>query len=103
MRLVHTTPAKNVQSIREFGVLLSYCRSSKRVACWVHAASKNRWCETHVRVTHDCFEDQLAHIYIDVPMEMLKKHADGLYYVFADLRPEWIERIMVTTPSYSQI
>jgi hypothetical protein len=85
MKLIHTTRLGNLDSIREFGLLLSYSRSTRRPAVWLHTVEQNDWAETHVRMMHDAQDGIICHIEVETGDLKVVAHGKGLYFIEEDV------------------
>lgn len=94
MILIHTTPRRNLDSIREYGILCSFSRGA-RPAVWLHDTWRSPWAETHVELKHDCSGQEIVHIVVEVRDQSVRKHADGLYYSMEDITPSQLKAAQV--------
>ena len=82
-----TTRRLNLDSIIRQGLLTGRGRGDSIGKVWFHTEDRNTWAETHVRERHEWYNDSLVHLTCHVPMPLLKKHSNGLYYITTDLMP----------------
>ena len=75
MLLRHATPARNLRSIRQRGLLTSKSLCKQPVV-WLHAPSRSAWAVLHAMKRHGCAS--VAVVEVSVPRSRLTRSRAGL-------------------------
>src|SRR5262245_26477247 len=88
MRLRHTTPTRNITSIRALGLLCAKAQGRMRVV-WLHAPGRSAWATLHVSRRQRVPVEDTVTFEMRIPRSVLRKSGrPGLWYTFADVLPE---------------
>ena len=93
MRLLHATPARNLNSILRLGLLCSYSRG-KLPAVWACSPARSSWAVLHVIRRHGGRVESTVVLEIDVPRSWLRRSRKGLWYSTRDIPPDRIRRVL---------
>jgi hypothetical protein len=86
--LRHTTPVRNLASIRKLGLLTSKSQG-KVPAVWLHAPGRSAWATLHVSRRHKVPVEDTVTLEVEVRRSSLKKSGrPGLWYTTADVLPD---------------
>ena len=78
MKLYHTTPKSNLDSIRKNG--LDPNRASGKIkGVWLHTSSKREWAVIHTANRHQIALDEVIVIEVEVPRKNLARRWRGLW------------------------
>jgi hypothetical protein len=91
MLLRHATPARNLQSIGQSGLLTSKSQGKLPVV-WLHSGCKTAWAALHTVKRHGGRIEGVAVIEADVPRRWLRRNRRGLWYCVRDIPPERFRR-----------
>jgi hypothetical protein len=92
--LRHTTPARNLTSIRCKGLLTAFSKG-RLPACWFHSRSLSSWAMLHVSQRHNVPVSRLVTIEVSIPRTWLKRvRTHGLYYILVDAPPERLRKAL---------
>lgn len=97
MLLFHTTPVQNVDSIDTQGLLLTFCRTTRR-GIWLHTATLEGWAAKHVFARHVCQRDLVAHLAVYVPRSWVVRVSPGLWLCKRCILPQRI----IGTPAWTR-
>ncbi len=88
MKLRHSTPSRNLDSINEQGLLTSKSKG-KLAVVWLHSPSRSAWATLHVSRRHRVRVEETVTIEVEVPRSWLKRSGrPGLWYCPVDVLPE---------------
>ncbi len=88
MKLRHSTPSRNLDSISEQGLLTSKSKG-KLAVVWLHSPSRSAWAILHVSRRHKVRVEETTTIEVEVPRSSPKRSGrPGLWYCPADILPE---------------
>jgi len=84
MRLLHTTPRKNLNSISERGILVEFhqCHSP---AIWLHAPANSAYAVRCVCRRHGCTEVDLVDLVVSVPRKWITRYSCGVWRCWQDV------------------
>jgi hypothetical protein len=88
VKLRHSTPTRNLDSINQQGLLTSKSRG-KLAVVWLHSPSRSAWAVLHVSRRHKVAVSETVTIELEIPRSLLKKSGrPGLWYCPVDVLPE---------------
>jgi hypothetical protein len=90
--LCHTTPVRNLGSIRTFGLSPAFARGRMRVV-WLHAPSRSRWATRHCAVRHHVADADMVLIRVAVPRAWLHRRSRGVWWCDQVIPPSCIVSI----------
>jgi hypothetical protein len=94
MKLRHCTPRRNLESIRQHGLLLSYAQC-RPISIWLHAKSKTPGIKLHVAKRHAVAAEEIVTIEVSIPRSWLRKSRwRGLYHIEKDVPPDRIHAVV---------
>jgi hypothetical protein len=91
--LRHATPARNLHSIGQAGLLTSKSQGRLPVV-WLHSSGKTAWATLHTIRRHGGRIEGVAVIEADVPRAWLRRNRRGLWYSVRDIPPERFRRLI---------
>ena len=94
MKLRHATPARNLPSILQRG-LLTRKSQGRLPAVWLHAPGKTSWALLHTVKRHGGRVEDMIVFEVHVPKRWLRHSPRrGLWYVRQDIPPERLRRLL---------
>src|SRR5947209_3551972 len=94
MRVLHATPARNVNSILKAGLLTAKSQG-KLAAVWVVSRGKAAWSVLHVLKRHGGRAETILLLDLDIPRRWLRRGRNkGLWYTTRDVPPSRIRRVV---------
>lgn len=86
MLLGHATPAQNVESIEENGLLVAFSEARRQVV-WLHSQELEDWATIHVAARHYCNSGRVKHFTVDVPRTWITHVSRGLWTCCKNIAP----------------
>jgi hypothetical protein len=94
MRLLHATPARNLNSVLRCGLLTSYSKG-KLPAVWLVAPSRSSWGVLHAIKRHGGRVETTVVVEVDVPRSWLRRSSrERVWCTLRDIPPERIKRVL---------
>jgi hypothetical protein len=90
--LRHATPARNLASVREHGLLCAKSKGRLPVV-WLHSAGKTFWAMTHTVRRHGGRIQDVVILEAEVPRRWLRRSRRGLWYSVRDVPPGCFRRL----------
>jgi hypothetical protein len=98
MKLLHTTPARNITSILTDGLLLAFACERSRVI-WLTHPRLRTWARHHVRRRHQLGPaGPLAALEVTIPANWLSPRGQGIYSCNMDIAPHTL-RLLPADPA----
>ena len=93
MLLRHATPARNLNSLLNNGLLCSYSQGKLPVV-WACSAARSSWACLHVIRRHGGRVESTVVLEVDVPRSWLRRSRKGLWYCPRDVPPGCFRRVL---------